>query len=139
MKKCRVCGHKKLDTDFYKCNRKGGNPEARHTECKQCAKDRIKATRDKDPDHYRDAHLKRTYGISLAEFNRMLLAQGKTCACCGKDEAGGKHNQWCVDHDHVTGAVRQLLCKDCNIVLGIVEDSPEHLQRLINYIAKHTT
>ena len=49
-------------------------------------------------------------------------------------QPGGKHNQWCVDHDHVAGAVRELLCKDCNIVLGLVEDSPEHLQRLMNIL-----
>ena len=49
----------------------------------------------------------------------------------------GKHDQWCVDHDHVTNKVRELLCKDCNIVLGIVSDSPTHLKQLIQYIAKH--
>ena len=44
---------------------------------------------------------------------------------------------FCVDHDHVTGKVRELLCKDCNIVLGIINDSPEHLGRLMAYIIKH--
>ena len=136
MKQCRVCHELKQETDFYKCGRKGGNPEARHTECKECAKTRIKATRD--PERARDAHLQRNYGITLADFNRMVLSQGSKCACCGTDKPGGKHNQWCVDHDHVTGVDRELLCKDCNIVLGLVEDSPEHLHRLLAYIAKHT-
>ena len=135
MKKCRVCHEIKEETDFYKCKRKGGNPEARHTECKECAKTRIKATRN--PDRARDTHLRRNYGITLADFNRMVLKQSSKCACCGTDKPGGKHNQWCVDHDHITGAVRELLCKDCNIVLGLVEDSPEHLQRLIHYLVKH--
>ena len=136
MKQCRVCNELKEETELYKCGRKGGNPEARHTECKECAKTRIKATRD--PERARDAHLRRNYGITLADFNRMVLSQGSKCACCGTDKPGGKHNQWMVDHDHVTGVVRELLCKDCNIVLGLVEDSPEHLQRLIAYVAKHT-
>ena len=138
MKKCRVCHQQKSKTDFYKCGRKGGNPEARHTECKECAKARVKARHEADPDKARDAHLKRTYGISLADFNRMVLSQGNKCACCGTNEPGGRFDQWCVDHDHVTGKVRELLCKDCNIILGLVEDSPEHLQRLINYIATNT-
>lgn len=133
--KCRICHIEKDLTDFYKARRKGGNPEERHTECKECAKARVKRTRD--PDRARDLHYQRKYGITLAEFNRMVLAQGSKCACCGTDKPGGKHNQWCVDHDHITGAVRELLCKDCNIVLGLVEDSPEHLQRLIHYIVKH--
>jgi hypothetical protein len=132
---CKKCDNTKPLTDFYKTGRKNGDERA--YECKECAKARIKASRDANPDAARDRHLRRTYGITLAEFNRMLLAQGSKCACCGTDRPGGKHNQWCVDHNHTTNAVRQLLCKDCNIVLGIVEDSPEHLQRLIDYIIKH--
>ena len=132
---CNKCGVTKPLTDYYKSGRK--DPEARAYECKECTKARVKRANKLDPDRARDRHYRRTYGISLADFNRMVLSQGSKCACCGTDKPGGKHNQWSVDHNHVTGAVRQLLCKDCNIVLGIVEDSPEHLQRLIDYIIKH--
>ena len=132
---CKKCDTTKPIEDFYKTGRKNGDEHA--YECKECAKARIKAAHKANPDKQRDRHLRRTYGISLSEFNRMVLSQGSKCACCGTNEPGGKHNQWNVDHDHVTGAVRALLCKDCNVVLGIVEDSPEHLQRLIHYIVKH--
>jgi hypothetical protein len=138
MKKCRTCGIEKEETDFYKTGRKNGNPEARHSECKECAKARVKKRHEDDPDRAKDRHLRRAYGISLADFNRMVLSQGSKCACCGTSEPGGKHNTWNVDHDHVTGQVRELLCKDCNIVLGLVEDSPEHLQKLIQYVLKHS-
>jgi hypothetical protein len=131
-KKCRTCEIIKPLSDFY---RKDANKDGTHNECKECTKARVK--KNHDPSRARDNHYRRTYGISLADFNRMVLEQGNKCACCGTDKPGGKHNQWCVDHDHLTGAVRQLLCKDCNIVLGLVEDSPEHLQRLIDYIIKH--
>lgn len=137
MKQCRVCNELKEETDFYKCGRKGGNPEARHTECKECAKTRIKATRD--PDRARDCHYRRNYGISLSDFNAMVVSQGDRCAACGTDTPGGKHNQWCVDHNHVTGKVRQLLCKNCNITLGLVEDSTEHLRQLIDYVSRHNS
>ena len=136
-RKCRVCGEIKPIDQFYKTRRKNdSDPNKRHTECKSCACARVKRTHD--PDRARDRHYRRNYGISLADFNRMVLSQGSRCACCGTDTPGGKHNQWMVDHDHVTGVVRELLCKDCNIVLGLVEDSPEHLKRLLAYIAKHT-
>ena len=134
-KKCRSCGIIKPNDQFYK---KRTNASGTHNECKECTKERVKRNTAANPDRARDAHYRRKYGITLAEFNRMVLSQGSKCACCGTDRPGGKHNQWCVDHDHVTGAVRELLCKDCNIVLGLVEDSPEHLQRLIAYIAKHS-
>ena len=129
-KKCNTCEQvKSKEDDFY---------AGRQSECKECAKARVKAANEANPDRARDRHLRRAYGISLADFNRMVLAQGNRCACCGTDKPGGRHNTWNVDHDHVTGVVRELLCKDCNIVLGLVEDSPEHLQRLIAYVAKHT-
>jgi hypothetical protein len=126
-RKCNRCKTTKPLSDFYK---------GRNYECKECTKTRVKATRD--PERARDLHYQRNYGITLATFNRMVLAQGSKCACCGTSEPRGKHNQWCVDHDHVTGTVRELLCKDCNIVLGLVEDSPEHLQRLTEYVLKHS-
>ena len=132
---CNKCNQTKPITDYYKTGRKNGDEHA--YECKECAKARVSASHKANPDKQRDRHLRRAYGITLAQFNRMVLAQGSTCACCGTDKPGGKHNQWCVDHDHLTGAVRELLCKDCNIVLGIIEDSPEHLQRLIQYLVKH--
>ena len=138
MKQCRVCGKKKEETDFYKTGRKKStNPEERHSECKCCAKARVKARHHANPDIARNGHLQRTYGISLAQFESMILQQDSKCAICECTEPGGKHNQWCVDHDHITGAIRQLLCKDCNIVLGLVQESPEHLERMISYIIKH--
>jgi hypothetical protein len=79
----------------------------------------------------------RTYGISLAEYNDLLDIQDHKCACCGTDKPGGRWDTFCVDHDHVTEIVRELLCKDCNIVLGIINDSQEHLFRFISYLAKH--
>ena len=135
MKTCRVCKKQKDELQFYLCKRKGGNPKARHTECKQCAITRVKANHD--PVKARRAHLRRKYDISLEEYEQLLLLQGGKCAVCPATEAGGKHNVFCVDHDHVTGKIRELLCMDCNIVLGIIKDSPEHLGRLASYIIKH--
>ena len=135
MKTCRVCKENKDELEFYLCKRKGGNPEARHTECKTCAIARVKANHD--PVRARRAYLRRKYDISLEEYDALLLKQSNTCACCPSTEPGGKHNVFCVDHDHVTGKIRELLCMDCNITLGLVKDSPEHLGRLITYILKH--
>ena len=132
-RKCYRCKETKPIEEFYGDQSKTGG---RNYECKECTKARVK--KNHDPDRARDRHYRRNYGISLADFNRMVLSQGSRCACCGTDKPGGKHEQWCVDHDHLTNEVRQLLCKDCNIVLGIVDDSPEHLQRLIAYVLKHS-
>ena len=134
--KCLV--EKDLETCFYLTGRKNDtNPNNRHYTCKECTKARLKVSQSQSPERKRELHLRRYYGITTAEYDAMLTKQDTKCACCGTEEAGGKHNVFCVDHDHVTNAVRELLCKDCNIVLGIIQDSPEHLMKLIQYLAKH--
>ena len=135
---CNKCGQTKDITEFYKTGRKSDkNPDNRHYTCKDCTKARLKVSPSQAPEMKRERALMRMYGITGAEYQDLLDAQGGKCAVCKTETAGGKHNVFCVDHDHVTGKVRELLCKDCNIVLGLVQDSPEHLNRLIAYVIKH--
>lgn len=82
-----------------------------------------------------DGNLRR-YGLTFAEKEAMLTAQGNRCACCGSDDPRGK-NGWHVDHCHTTGKVRGLLCLYCNVALGKVQDSVDHLNKLIAYLEKH--
>ena len=133
---CNKCGVLKPLIEFYKTGRKNDkNPDSRHYECKECAIKRVKKAYC--PQRARKQFLRRNYDISIEEYDEMLELQSGSCAVCKTTQAGGKHNVFCVDHDHITGKVRELLCKDCNIALGIVKDSPEHLGRLIAYVIKH--
>jgi Zn finger protein HypA/HybF involved in hydrogenase expression len=81
----------------------------------------------------REVHLRRMYGISQAEFDAMASRQGGQCAACGIQPSEGL----VVDHDHDTGAVRELLCQRCNKVLGLIRDDPELAQQLITYLRRH--
>lgn len=75
----------------------------------------------------RDYHLKRRYGITSADVDAMIEAQGGTCAvCAGKPEH--------VDHDHETDQVRGILCFNCNQALGNVRDDPTVLLGLVRYL-----
>ncbi len=138
---CNKCHQvKDLEQDFYLTGRKTDkNKTNRHYTCKECTKARLKISESQSPERKRELHLRRKYDISLEEYDQMLELQGGKCALCPATTPGGKHNNenWCVDHDHVTGKVRELLCNDCNLVLGIIKDSPEHLGRMITYILKH--
>ena len=119
-RKCNKCSKTLLLTDFYKTGRKSDkDPNKRHYTCKECTKARLRTADSQSPERKRKAHLQRTYGITPEEYDEMLLLQDGKCAICPKEEAGGKHNVFCVDHDHRTGKVRQLLCKNCNIVLSV--------------------
>lgn len=79
----------------------------------------------------RDAYLRRTYGITEDDFNKMLERQGGACAICGKRQ---RYQNLAVDHDHVTGLVRGLLCKRCNEGLGRFEYDDEVMYRLLQYV-----
>ncbi len=77
--------------------------------------------------------LKQQYGITLADYDQMLHAQSSVCALCGGTETrNGSKGNLVVDHDHVTGRVRGLLCSKCNLKLAAVEDS-RWLEQALSY------
>jgi hypothetical protein len=77
----------------------------------------------------------RRYGITEADYLKMLEAQGGLCNICGKPPQ--KDGLLHVDHDHTSGAVRALLCKNCNTALGNIRDNPETAAKLSDYLALH--
>lgn len=87
-----------------------------------------------------DQHLKRTLGIGIKERESMINDQGGRCANLGCGVvlvlAGSRRNAH-VDHDHETGKVRGVLCRDCNLALGYMQDSPEMITGLLEYARKH--
>jgi len=78
--------------------------------------------------------LKSKYGMTLADFSAMLLAQGNACAVCSiafiDSPKGGAH----VDHCHATKRIRGLLCVRCNLTIGHAGDSVERLRALADYL-----
>ncbi len=71
------------------------------------------------------------YGITVQERNQMLEWQDGKCAICGKDES---NKQLAVDHCHKQGHVRMLLCDDCNLMLGLIEDNIQTLSAAAEYL-----
>lgn len=78
------------------------------------------------------------YGLTLEQYNAMVEAQGGVCAICGKPEDREKTYNLSVDHCHVTGRIRGLLCAKCNSALGHMEDNITYLQNAISYL-KYTS
>ena len=75
-------------------------------------------------------------GITYEQRDKLLTQQGSKCACCGSKDHNSKKG-WHVDHCHRSGDIRSVLCANCNIALGQVNDSIEHLEKLISYLRKH--
>lgn len=80
-----------------------------------------KNNRDKYLTLERDRQYRVRYGITLADYDKMLLAQNGECAICGSNVAGHCNQCFAVDHSHDTGIVRGLLCIKCNARLGWYE------------------
>jgi hypothetical protein len=83
-----------------------------------------------------NSRVKATYGITLAEKKEIWESQGECCAACRARDNGGR--RWTIDHDHDTGEIRGLLCKNCNTALGMVGDSPYRLTALLGYLGRTT-
>ena len=77
----------------------------------------------------RNNRLAALYGMTLADYERMLKRQGSVCAICKR--AGVP---LCVDHCHTTGEIRGLLCHRCNLALGCSCDDPEILLAAAAYL-----
>ena len=90
-----------------------------------------------------DSELRAKYGADFGrrELFAMAEAQNHRCAICGAPETIRSRNGvvrfLCVDHDHRTGKVRQLVCSACNSVLGDAEDDIRILEAAIAYLIKH--
>lgn len=125
--KCETCGNTfhAAHVDAMYCTHSCRN-KARYT-TKHKAKNREKNIR--------------IYGITGEIYEQMLADQEYVCAICGEEESvinpkTGYPYPLSIDHSHETGAVRGLLCKHCNLVLGQVEKHPEIVTECLSYLEK---
>jgi hypothetical protein len=145
MKKCNICQEDKeaVIANFYP------NPsnltDGFNAACKPCYKVRSQKYRKEhykerseynrkwvkaNPDKNKSHKLKNRYGISLQDYNEMLLDQNNSCKICKTS-----NEKLSVDHDHKTEIVRGLLCPSCNLLLGNVKDNVEILKSAIDYLS----
>jgi hypothetical protein len=102
--------------------------------CPACRKDR------RDPERAQAKERRRTlraYGITESDWDEMLVRQGGKCAVCRTTKPGGRGESWHIDHDHVTGQVRGLLCQRCNLGIGMLGDDPDLMRAALRYVERH--
>ncbi|TAL23945.1 MAG: recombinase [Frankiales bacterium] len=126
---CPDCQELKPLEDFP---RNRSTSTGRGNYCKPCHNVRGRENRILRHGSTRDYHLRRRYGLTSEDVDRMVEEQGGLCAICQEREP--KH----VDHDHVTGSVRGVLCSCCNQALGNARDRPDILRAAIDYLERTT-
>lgn len=143
---CSGCKKSKPLDEFHVCRR---NKDGRKSECKKCGCKRSQDWYSKNPEsikiirkrhrennpgaialYDRRSKLKRKFGITLEQYDQLLIDQDYTCAICKGSVIGTLH----VDHCHITQKVRGLLCSECNLGLGKFKDDPELLKEALEYL-----
>jgi hypothetical protein len=127
--RCPDCSQVKPLEDFPQSR---NSRNGRGTYCKPCHNFRSRQTRDRLYGGGRHYHLVARYGISAAEADDLVDAQGGLCAICRS--APAVH----VDHDHVFGTVRGVLCFNCNGGLGQFRDRTDVMRDAIRYLERTT-
>lgn len=165
-KHCPRCDTTKPVDDFG-INR--SHPSGRQTYCKLCTsgyrreryiadpekqREKSRRWRAENPEKYRElranwarekqptAYLARWFGITIEDYDRMLVAQGGACANPGCDAVPPDDRRFHVDHDHACcpgraccgKCIRGLLCSPCNQALGNARDDAARLRGLADYL-----
>lgn len=150
----KVCSRCKNPGEFYsdKTKKDGLHPicaschkeykknlHARDSEARNRALVRSKLYREKNPEKVKKAitnsTLQAKYGISLEEYNILLVSQQGCCAVCKEKPSKQRLH---VDHVHSTGKIRGLLCQACNVSIGKMKESPELLRKLALYVEERS-
>lgn len=132
-KVCPKCGVRKERSEYHKDSSRNDGITAYCKECKLKINNRW---RENNPEEMmqsqRRTRRKREYGVSREDYDHMLVEQNNKCAICfspvGYEAA--------VDHNHETDKVRGLLCRNCNVGLGMFKDNIEFLKNAIAYLTK---
>jgi len=90
---------------------------------------------EKHPQIVKNGQLKNRFGITLVEYNQFLHKQNNKCALCFIDQQNCS-KAFAVDHNHITGKIRGLLCHPCNVGLGCFKENLLVLENAINYLKK---
>lgn len=121
---------------------KHGHGTLRYTanrNCVECTNNGARKWQKDNPDKlkevWRKQNLRKKFDLTLEQYEAMLAQQNGGCAICGKPPGA---RRLAVDHDHKTGAVRALLCSNCNHVLGNGQDDPDLLRKAAEYLEFHS-
>jgi hypothetical protein len=163
-KPCKICKKVQPLENYYRAK---GTRDGHRGECKGCFKERAAKRYRENPEpvkqrarqwqrdnHERHAeymrgyrasgrrsevdrrsHLRRKFGITPERYDEMLEAQGGGCAICRKPPRDDISLH--VDHDHDSGAIRGLLCFDCNAGIGKLREDVDLLGASITYLLDH--
>ncbi|MCI0443008.1 endonuclease VII domain-containing protein [bacterium] len=132
-KKCKECGVSFVGIKYCSAS------------CRYKHRDEIHQKRLASDSQYKEQHhikvsaqhLTRHHGMNLHQFKKMLISQDHKCAICGCGLDKRFKTRISVDHDHISGNIRSLLCHHCNSAIGFLKDDPILALKAARYLKKH--
>lgn len=137
-KTCTRCGETKPRNEFHKDKTK---KDGLHVWCRECRNESDKSYRATEAGkavNKAKAWKQQSIKITHDEYLALKTKQQDRCACCGVHESELK-KALAVDHDHVTGQIRGLLCGNCNRGIGKLGDNLAGLFRGVDYLLASAT
>lgn len=162
VKQCTKCGKVQPSSEFFS---RSSARDGLNSQCKSCATaakwvsvaknadyyavqkqeyyERTRAAKRVKNKEYRMSHKERTYhrlwkyGLKQDEYLEMEQKQKECCAICGIHKSKCRGGTLCIDHDHETLKVRELLCHHCNAGIGALKESEAIMESAIAYVRKH--
>lgn len=109
-------------------------PDGLHPYCKSCKRKTCKSHYLQNKQKYREYGWKIRYGVSKETYQALFDSQNGVCAVC----SGPPTREFLdIDHNHLNGKVRGLLCSPCNMGLGQLKDSASLMRKLADYVERH--
>ncbi len=137
MKTCSKCKEQKPLSEFHKQRK---SPDGLAWYCKKCKQEQAREWRRSpsglDTEKRRNkslaryAQIKSRYGLDKHGYHALIDGAGH-CQICGAEFTG---REPMIDHNHLTGKVRGLLCQSCNSMLGYAKDNAAILRAAIEYL-----
>ncbi len=145
LRRCSDCKTVKALQLFSWRNKAQGTRQSR---CKECFKvrmqkynaDNTEKRRETWRRYRRASYMKKKYGLTDEEYWAMYETQGRVCAICRRPDPvvhSVQERPLHIDHDHVTGAVRALLCRGCNMGIGAMGDDAARVRAAAEYLERH--
>ena len=140
----KICSNCKIEKTFSEFSKNKTIKDGHVPHCKQCVKEYNKLyyfenkervyVRKKE--YYntkgRKLHLEKKYGMTIEQYNQLLIDQDYRCSIC-KIHQNESKKQFNVDHDHKTGKIRGLLCNLCSVPVAVFS-KPELMKLIAQYL-----
>lgn len=129
---CKECYRKGYAKEYYWKHRDKllSAAKVQYKENQAAHKERCSKYRKRFPHIGRNRQLKRLYGITLDDFNTMLVEQNNKCKLCLEEIV----DRGVVDHCHTKGTVRGIVHQRCNLAIGAYESYGNLRDRIANYL-----